>query len=826
MPVLPLVPLLLATCHILPAVSSTDRNRPNGGPTFTVAQKMKIYSRAEMRLEEELKEEGDFRSSDLKFSKPGSTADQHNQFTFTTSESVKRGRQHRLRLLQVQELVEEGNVPKVDIPELLARGLGPEITCTSNLSCNSSYEFRTPDGSCNNLKHPTWGMTLTSMRRWLAPEYDDGISSPRVKAVGGGDLPSARLISTTVHTPSTEADRHANYTHMLMQWGQFLDHDITSTPTQQLEVTENDGTTTTAVTLDCCGSQQSNRPQCFPIEIPAGDRHFSSNCMNFVRSVQVENSQCQAAPVEQLNQITACIDASNVYGSSLEEQNKLRSFVDGLLKTIENHLPKADEGDEDECTTPDSPNYCFLAGDHRVNENPTLQSIHTIFMREHNRIARRLKQLNCHWGDERIFQEARKIVGAIMQAITYGEYLPIVLGKDQMTKYGLALGSGFAYANIYNTTTDASIRSAFATAAFRMGHSMIRSFLNSFGRSYINLGNDRLSGSFGNTNLILNVTNRNVDNYMRGLVTDDMQGSDNKLSQEITDNLFADGNGNSMDLAALNIQRGRDHGLPSYTKWRKYCDLPDATQFSDLASTTHTTNAVDRLRDVYSDVDDIDLFPGALSETPVPRGLLGPTFTCLLGKQFQALKEGDRFWFEEDNDNVRFSRSQLREIRKVTLSRVVCDNTDSYKIPKNAFVKGPLVWCHSLDEMNLAYWKEHKPLGQWTPWQQWGACNSGRQSKTRSCTTCLCVGKDAKKKACVNPCDEGSWGPWSECNRGRRTRHCSCKDGCSRRRRSSERLDKGEAATMSQGRVFGDEDTVKATACMCSGLANQDMPCV
>ncbi|XP_046568358.1 thyroid peroxidase-like [Haliotis rubra] len=317
------------------------------------------------------------------------------------------------------------------------------------------------------------------------------------------------------------------------------------------------------------------------------------------------------------------------------------------------HLP---EDSQPSCTTPNSPSYCFLAGDHRVNENPTLQSMHTIFVREHNRIAKKLQDLNCDWSDEKTFQETRRIVGAIMQKITYDEYLPIILGANAMAKYGLRIGSGTAYANVYNTSIDPSIRNAFATAAFRMGHSMIHSSFSSFSSSHSFLGEDVLSEIFGNTSLILNVNNRKVGHFCRGLVKDSVQTVDRKLTQEVTDRLFVDSNGNSLDLAALNIQRGRDHGLPSYTKWREFCNVPKAASISDLSTTTHTTDAASLLEEAYDHVDDIDLFPGALSETPVAGGLLGPTFTCLLGKQFQALKKGDRFWFEENNANVKFTR--------------------------------------------------------------------------------------------------------------------------------------------------------------------------
>ncbi|XP_067656391.1 myeloperoxidase-like [Haliotis asinina] len=735
------------TLLIVMAIADASESPP------TTEQLRFALTQAQTELEAEWSQESAFAEADRQASEPGSTTVQHDRVTFSSLESIEKGNKHRIYVLQAKQLLKMANAssPTAILP-MMRSSVAPAFQCQPSPTCDPSAQYRAADGSCNNLAHSRWGMASIPMRRWLTPAYDDGISSPRERASNfSSKLPSARLVSTIVHTPSTNDDLHAKFTHMLMQWGQFLDHDFTSTPIQQAGNCSNSS-------VGCCGparrgkrrasvnplSSPSNRPQCFPIAIPDRDRRFTSTCMNFVRSVQVANAECEPVPVDQLNQITACIDASNVYGSSQAEQNELRTFVNGELKMRRYFLPK---DSQPSCATPDKPSFCFLAGDHRVNEIPTLQSMHTIFVREHNRIAKQLQELNCDWSDEKTFQETRKIVGAIMQKITYDEYLPIILGPQAMKKYRLRIGSGTAYTNVYSTTTDPSIRNAFATAAFRMGHSMIHALFSSFSSSHNFLGQDRLSEIFGDTNLILNVMNRTVGHYCRGLVKDSAQTVDHKLAEAVTDFLFPDSRGDSMDLAALNIQRGRDHGLPSYTKWRKFCNIPKAESFSDLASTTHTTDATNRLDEAYDDVHDIDLFPGALSETPVPGGLLGPTFTCLLGKQFQALKEGDRFWFEENNAYVKFTRKQLREIRKASLSRVVCDNTDTYQIQRNAFIKGSPVSCDSLREINLNKWKTECSWGIWTAW---GKCIDGIQRRSRSGKNCDCT----RRLRCSSESDE------------------------------------------------------------------------
>lgn len=99
----------------------------------------------------------------------------------------------------------------------------------------------------------------------------------------------------------------------------------------------------------------------------------------------------------------------------------------------------------------------------------------------------------------------------------------------------------------------------------------------------------------------------------------------------------------ALDLAALNIQRGRDHGLPGYNAWRTFCNLSAPNSIEGLQD--HITNATVRrkLRDIYGDdPDNIDLWVGGLLEDTLPGTQLGPTFQCIIGNQFRRLRDGDR----------------------------------------------------------------------------------------------------------------------------------------------------------------------------------------
>ena len=173
----------------------------------------------------------------------------------------------------------------------------------------------------------------------------------------------------------------------------------------------------------------------------------------------------------------------------------------------------------------------------------------------------------------------------------------------------------------------------------------------------------------------------------------------------MTDNLRLEGEGGApftiIDLPATNIARARDHGIPGYLQFREVCGLPTASRFEDLPDIPLSQRFV--LRNVYSDVRDIDLFPGALSEEPATGSRMGPTLTCLITRQFNASRRADRFWYERRHE-FGFTLPQLDSIRTVTLAKVICQNMKNIVfVPPEAFQVSRLALnCDAIPSLDLA----------------------------------------------------------------------------------------------------------------------------
>lgn len=578
------------------------------------------------------------------------------------------------------------------------------INC-SNLCFHQNY--RTYDGSCNNYNHPMWGASLTPFSRLLIPNYENGFNTPY--GWSKTKLPSARKVSLSLIS-SVKVTSDVEYTHMLMQWGQFLDHDMDFTVTSPSSLRFNDG-------LSCKDTCENEQP-CFPIKIEEDDPRIKRyQCMEFTRSSAVCGSGSTSVffdsitPRQQINQITSFIDASNVYGSSKKDAEDLRVLENnkGLLKRGVHHkngnyfLPFNQDTPID-CQVGPNENRvpCFLAGDHRANEQLGLLSMHTLWMRQHNRIAREFHRINPHWTGEKVYQETRKIVGAQMQHISYVEWLPKILGKKGMEKFGDYTG--------YDPYVEPSIFNSFATAAFRFGHTLIQPIMARLNASFKDIPEESLPLHKAFFSPYRLVEEGGIDPLLRGLFgtpVKSRKATHQPFNTELTEKLFEMAHTVALDLAALNIQRGRDHGLPTYNSWRQYCNLSVAQNFDDIKEIRNKTLRK-RLSEVYKEVNQIDLFVGGILEDPLEGSRLGPTFMCLISLQFKRLRSGDRFWYE--NPSV-FTPNQLTQIKQTTLARVICDNSDSirnvqYDVFKRAEQNSDYVPCNQHKQVDLRYWKE------------------------------------------------------------------------------------------------------------------------
>ena len=135
-----------------------------------------------------------------------------------------------------------------------------------------------------------------------------------------------------------------------------------------------------------------------------------------------------------------------------------------------------------------------------------------------------------------------------------------------------------------------------------------------------------------------------LDPILRGLFSLPAKFSNQGLAEDLTERLFEVAHTVSLDLGALNIQRGRDHGLPGYPAWLEWCGLASEVTWTSVRDLITDPEAVGTLREVYGHPANIDLWVGLILEDRVPGGRVGPTTQCLLVDTFRRLRDGDRFW--------------------------------------------------------------------------------------------------------------------------------------------------------------------------------------
>ncbi|GAU92790.1 hypothetical protein RvY_04828 [Ramazzottius varieornatus] len=437
--------------------------------------------------------------------------------------------------------------------------------------------------------------------------------------------------------------------------------------------------------------------------------------MEFVRSLPGVRPGCRLGGREQINQLSAFIDGGQVYGTKQNDVKNLRTFTDGRLKSIApipsnpSYTLMTGDGSNTLCVDGSKKRSCFKAGDNRCNIQIGLQTLHTIFMRHHNNVVGRLQRLNPHWDDETLYQEGRRIVGAQLQHITYNEWLPMLLGPDAVNKMGLGLLTSGRFTG-YNVTIHPGLINEFAAAAFRAGHSMVPGKLDRLDANFELKSTVRMRDTFFKSSMLYE--DGAVDEFVRGLTKQLGKGIDNNVVSDLSQQLFnSQPNTFGLDLVSLNIQRGRDHGLPGYMKYRRLCGLPTVDNFGELRNLNSLPDeTINRLASVYESVEDIDLYPAGISEFPVGGAIIGPTFACIISEQFWRLRVADRFWYENDLPfPSRFSDAQLAQIRKTTLARILCDSVPGIQsVQLNVFESisnsNPRVPCNQIPTVSFKSW--------------------------------------------------------------------------------------------------------------------------
>jgi hypothetical protein len=571
---------------------------------------------------------------------------------------------------------------------------------------------RTLDGSGNNVAHPTWGQTNTQYLRVAPANYADGIKKP----VAG---PPTRYVSNRIHNDTSQnLFSENNVTQWGFAWGQFMDHTF--------------------------GLRQEVGGENAPIAFAASDplEEFTNTLgggttMGFTRTPAAPGTGAGNVVRQHINTVSSYIDAFSVYGGTNARLEWLREGpVDGNLSNNGAKLLLAPDGTlprrtarGNAATAPEmalmgrlmfAPGKAMVAGDVRANENAALAATHTLFAKEHNRIVNALPR---SLGEETRFQIARRVVGAEQQYITYTEFLP-------------SLGLTLSPYSGYKPNVNASLGNEFAVVGYR-AHSMIHGELEPIApegtytaaqlEAFEDMGIEvehedgqvvlvvPLNLAFGNPDLLAKV---GVNPILKGLGGEPQYKNDEQIDNQLRSVLFQvpkpgipdpsvcldgpplpDCFQGVTDLGAIDIERGRDHGMPLYNKMRQAYGLAPKSSFTAITgeSTDRFPNdplinrnnpindpnildfvelrdiegnvidpadedAVDgaavegkrrstlaaRLRAIYGSVDKVDAFVGMVSERHVGGSEFGELQRAIWRKQFEALRDGDRFFYLND----------------------------------------------------------------------------------------------------------------------------------------------------------------------------------
>jgi hypothetical protein len=528
-------------------------------------------------------------------------------------------------------------------------------------------EVRTISGVNNNLNHPEWGSEGSRLQHFVTPVFGDGMGAP-----SGQNRRNPREISNIVYAQDENIPDNIGLSDYNFAWGQFIDHDIALTHNHETE------------RLDI------KVPKYDPWMDPLGSGEviipMSRSSYDPTTGTSPNN------PRRFNNHITAFIDASTVYGSDEERMRWLRTFEEGKLKVSEGNLLPYNtyDGEYDSPIDPHAPEMdhpvvpedgkWFIAGDSRCNENPWLTTIHTLFVREHNRLCDEIRADHPNWVDDQIYHKARRMVIGYIESIVYYEWLP-AMGVDLEPYLG------------YQPNMNPQIMNVFSAASYRYGHTTINSKIfriNNDCQDHAK-GHSFLRDAYFQPHLIREVNG--IDAYLTGMVNQQEQDVDCKVIDDLRNFLFGPPGAGGLDLAAINMMRGRDRGVPDYNTVRQEFGFAPKLSFATISEDVFLNQ---QLYEAYGDIDDIDLWTGVLAEDNMPGSIFGELGMYIMKKQFTALRDGDRFYFENDSG---LTGTEIQLIKNTRLADIIKRNSGVQCLPNDeVFFYNPIT---KTDEINI-----------------------------------------------------------------------------------------------------------------------------
>jgi peroxidase len=479
------------------------------------------------------------------------------------------------------------------------------------------------NGAGNDPLNPTIDEAGGDMTRIAPPNFAPGTDNVPVSG------PNPREISNLVvagNGAQADLPDPSGLSGMMYAFGQFIDHDLELNPDTQPSPANN-----------------------INITVPDGDPDFAPGSTIALTRNVVDPSNGDAK-----NAVTGWLDLSQVYGSDQTTATDLRG-PEGTLKTSAgNNLPIV--------------NGAFEAGDSRVTENPDLTAVQTLFLREHNFWANKIHQQDPSLISDQIYDRARAIVTAEYQNIVFSEFLPHLVGPNTIPAY-----------QGYDASANPQITEEFAGAAFRFGHSIVSDSVEKIDNDGNVLQSESLAGAFFDSPSQFESAD-GADGLLRHLAGDSAQKEDVYIINSLR-NLLVD-TPDGQDLAAINIERGRDLGLGTLNETREALQLRPYTSFDQITSDPVVAA---NLKKVYGSVNNVELWIGGLAENHAPGALVGPTFQAIIAHQFESLRDGDPLFFQ----NQPFSPDLMNQIENTTLSDLILRNTDTTNLQPDAFIDTP-----------------------------------------------------------------------------------------------------------------------------------------